>query len=114
MSSEDLYLGTEPMRSGLELDQDAVSSYFQHMFPDLEGTFSISQFKGGQSNPTYCVNHDQQAWVIRRKPPGSLLPSAQTAPSSRCSAIVLRLRRHLQAPESAVARMHQRRGLARR
>ena len=33
----------------------------------------LEQFKGGQSNPTYKIN-DQ--YVLRRKPPGKLLPSA--------------------------------------
>jgi aminoglycoside phosphotransferase (APT) family kinase protein len=33
----------------------------------------LEQFKGGQSNPTYKIN-DQ--YVLRRKPPGRLLPSA--------------------------------------
>ena len=44
----------------------------------LEGFLKIKinkleQFKGGQSNPTYKIN-DQ--YVLRRKPPGKLLPSA--------------------------------------
>ena len=76
MSGDELYLGTEPMRNGLELDPKAVENYFNHLFPFLEENLSISQFRGGQSNPTYRVISGKHAWVIRRKPPGPLLPSA--------------------------------------
>ena len=34
------------------------------------------QFKGGQSNPTYKISSTNQVFVLRRKPPGILLPSA--------------------------------------
>ena len=34
------------------------------------------QFKGGQSNPTYLLSTDGGRYVLRRKPPGTLLPSA--------------------------------------
>ncbi len=36
----------------------------------------VSQFKGGQSNPTFLVKHNEASFVLRRKPPGKLLPSA--------------------------------------
>ena len=32
--------------------------------------------QGGQSNPTYLVEAESGAYVLRRKPPGKLLPSA--------------------------------------
>ncbi len=76
MSGDDLYLGTEPMRRGLELDPMAVEKFFKDIFPDFKGSIQITQFKGGQSNPTYRVTSKDRAWVIRRKPPGLLLPSA--------------------------------------
>ncbi|SVC16615.1 uncharacterized protein METZ01_LOCUS269469, partial [marine metagenome] len=76
MSGDELYLGTEPMRNGLELDPKAVENYFNHLFPFLEENLNITQFRGGQSNPTYRVISGKHAWVIRRKPPGLLLPSA--------------------------------------
>jgi aminoglycoside phosphotransferase (APT) family kinase protein len=38
---------------------------------------TVSQFKGGQSNPTYRLDTPSgQAFVLRRKPPGRLLPGA--------------------------------------
>jgi len=36
----------------------------------------IKQFKGGQSNPTFLINQGGREFVMRRKPPGALLPSA--------------------------------------
>ena len=36
----------------------------------------MRQFKGGQSNPTYLLETPARRYVLRRKPPGKLLPSA--------------------------------------
>jgi aminoglycoside phosphotransferase (APT) family kinase protein len=36
----------------------------------------VRQFKGGQSNPTYQLITPGKKYVLRRKPPGKLLPSA--------------------------------------
>ncbi|HYC68389.1 phosphotransferase family protein [Brevundimonas sp.] len=40
------------------------------------GPLAIRQFKGGQSNPTYELTTPGRAYVLRRKPPGTLLASA--------------------------------------
>ena len=37
---------------------------------------SVEQFQGGQSNPTYRISSGTTSWILRRKPPGKLLPSA--------------------------------------
>ncbi|MCH2345093.1 MAG: phosphotransferase [Pseudomonadales bacterium] len=68
--------GTSPVRAGLEIDIDAVESYFKENIDNFSGSITVTQFKGGQSNPTYKVEADNKAWVIRRKPPGTLVPSA--------------------------------------
>ena len=36
----------------------------------------MKQFRGGQSNPTYYLETPARKYVLRRKPPGKLLPSA--------------------------------------
>ena len=41
-----------------------------------QGPLTVSQFKGGQSNPTYRLDTSGAAYVLRRKPFGPLLPSA--------------------------------------
>ena len=40
------------------------------------GPLTVQQFKGGQSNPTYLLETPARKYVLRRKPPGKLLPSA--------------------------------------
>ena len=42
----------------------------------FRGRIQVSQFKGGQSNPTYRVDSPGVSFVVRRKPPGKLLPGA--------------------------------------
>ncbi|MBV9558033.1 MAG: phosphotransferase family protein, partial [Pseudolabrys sp.] len=44
--------------------------------PAFAGPLTIKQFKGGQSNPTYLLATPLRRYVMRRKPPGHLLPSA--------------------------------------
>jgi aminoglycoside phosphotransferase (APT) family kinase protein len=48
----------------------------QHHVPDFQGPLHIEQFVGGQSNPTYKLNTPKLSYVLRRKPPGVLLPGA--------------------------------------
>lgn len=42
----------------------------------LDGPMRMEQISGGQSNPTYFVNFDNRRLVMRKQPPGKLLPSA--------------------------------------
>ena len=42
----------------------------------LQGSVSMRQFAGGQSNPTYLVQAGNERLVLRSKPKGDLLPSA--------------------------------------
>ncbi len=72
----DQFTGTEPMRSGLEIDAGAVQAYFVENIEGFAGAVAITQFKGGQSNPTYRIDAGGRSWVLRRKPPGKLIPSA--------------------------------------
>lgn len=42
-----------------------------------ENALTVEQFQGGQSNPTYRISTAQgECYILRRKPPGKLLPSA--------------------------------------
>lgn len=43
---------------------------------EFEPPLRVRQFRGGQSNPTYELSDGKHRWVLRRKPPGVLLPSA--------------------------------------
>nr|WP_238947918.1 phosphotransferase [Caldimonas brevitalea] len=42
----------------------------------FDGDLQVEQFKGGQSNPTFLLRAGERQYVMRRKPPGALLPSA--------------------------------------
>ena len=46
-----------------------------HVGP-VRGALRVQQFRGGQSNPTFWVADDEREHVLRKKPPGQLLPSA--------------------------------------
>lgn len=64
------------MRAGFELDEAAVVKWMQGHVPDFVGPLGIEQFEGGQSNPTYKLQTPDRSYVLRRKPPGTLLKGA--------------------------------------
>ena len=57
-------------------DESALKAYLQAALNKTFISFSIQQFQGGQSNPTFKVIADDHQWVLRKKPAGKLLPSA--------------------------------------
>jgi aminoglycoside phosphotransferase (APT) family kinase protein len=63
-------------RPGLEFDVAALESYLARELPGFQGPLQVRQFPGGQSNPTYRLLTPRHSYVLRRKPPGQLLPSA--------------------------------------
>jgi aminoglycoside phosphotransferase (APT) family kinase protein len=71
------FIGTKPVEPRLRVDAGALQSYLQKHLGGLKGPLQVEQFKGGQSNPTYRITAaDSRRFVLRRKPPGKLLPSA--------------------------------------
>jgi aminoglycoside phosphotransferase (APT) family kinase protein len=52
----------------------ALGDYLRAQGRGFEGTLRVEQFAGGQSNPTYLVTAGADRYVLRRKPPGELLP----------------------------------------
>jgi aminoglycoside phosphotransferase (APT) family kinase protein len=44
--------------------------------PGYAGNPVLQKFAGGQSNPTFRLDSDRGAYVLRRKPAGTVLPSA--------------------------------------
>ncbi|MBC7983641.1 MAG: phosphotransferase [Candidatus Obscuribacterales bacterium] len=75
MSSQ-LNVGAGPVRAAHVFDVADLQRYFASHVPEISGTLDVQQFKGGQSNPTYQLNAGGKKYVLRRKPPGNLLPSA--------------------------------------
>jgi aminoglycoside phosphotransferase (APT) family kinase protein len=71
------FIGTKPVEQRLLFDVGALQKYLNDRIEDLKGPLQVEQFRGGQSNPTYRVTAaDGRRFVLRRKPPGTLLPSA--------------------------------------
>jgi aminoglycoside phosphotransferase (APT) family kinase protein len=58
------------------LPEAALAAYLQAHVDGFRGPLTASKFKGGQSNPTYLIDAGGRSYVLRRKPPGRLLPSA--------------------------------------
>lgn len=50
--------------------------YLEQHLPDFAGPATLRQFQGGQSNPTFLIDTPARKYVLRKKPPGKLLPSA--------------------------------------
>lgn len=59
-----------------QIDEVALGRYLAAHIQDFKGPCSIRQFRGGQSNPTYLIESGGRSYVLRKKPPGDLLPSA--------------------------------------
>jgi aminoglycoside phosphotransferase (APT) family kinase protein len=57
-------------------DVAALERYLAAHVPRFAGPITVRQFQGGQSNPTYHLRAASGEYVLRRKPPGKLLPSA--------------------------------------
>ncbi len=65
------FIGTKPVEERHRIDVASLERFLGMKIGDVE------QFKGGQSNPTYRFSAaDGRRYVLRRKPPGKLLPSA--------------------------------------
>ena len=74
--SADTFSGTKPVEARHRFDEAALHRWMQAHVEGYAGPLSVFQFKGGQSNPTYRLETPGQAYVLRRKPFGPLLPSA--------------------------------------
>jgi len=70
------FSGTGAMRPGQEIDARRLEAWLSAHMDGFAGPLEVAQFKGGQSNPTYKLTASSGAYVLRRKPPGKLLPSA--------------------------------------
>ncbi|HET6941443.1 MAG TPA: phosphotransferase family protein [Sphingomicrobium sp.] len=68
--------GTREVAERLRFDAEALDRWLAEHVPGHDGPIEVSQFKGGQSNPTYRIDTAQTSLVLRRKPPGTLLPGA--------------------------------------
>jgi aminoglycoside phosphotransferase (APT) family kinase protein len=58
------------------LDEARLWQYLREHLDDFSLPAQLRQFQGGQSNPTYLIQTADRKFVLRKKPPGKLLPSA--------------------------------------
>lgn len=65
-----------PTSPSLSIDEGALSRYLSAFLPGFAGDVTLQQFDGGMSNPTYLITTQETRYVMRKKPPGKLLPSA--------------------------------------
>ena len=72
----DIFSGTKAVDEKLKFKSSKLQPWIDEYVLNAGKINTIEQFKGGQSNPTYKVITDNKNLVLRRKPPGILLPSA--------------------------------------
>jgi len=68
--------GTRDVSERLRFDQRGLEAWLETNVVGFTGPLQVSQFKGGQSNPTYRLHAQSGDLVLRRKPPGKILPGA--------------------------------------
>ncbi len=65
-----------PVRDAHRFDENALDEYLKINLEEYTGPPKVQQFEGGQSNPTFLLIAGAKEYVLRKKPPGKLLPSA--------------------------------------
>lgn len=58
------------------IDAARLDAWMLGAVPGFRGPLAVEPIAGGQSNPTYRLAAPSGRYVLRRKPPGKLLPSA--------------------------------------
>ena len=64
------------VREAHRFDEGALDRYLAEHLEGYRGPLRVQQFEGGQSNPTFLLSADSGDCVLRKKPPGVLLPRA--------------------------------------
>ena len=73
------FTGTTEVQERHRFDEAALGAWLTLHLPGFAGALRVEQFRGGQSNPTFLLRKPGsgvETCVLRRKPPGKLLPSA--------------------------------------
>ena len=92
--------GTRPVAPQHAFDTGRLATWLAETVGPQDGPVDVAQFKGGQSNPTYLVTAGSRRYVLRRKPPGKLLPSPHAVDRE------YRAMKALAGTDVPVARMH--------
>jgi aminoglycoside phosphotransferase (APT) family kinase protein len=70
------FIGTMAVQEKHRFDLERLAQYMRAHVEGFAGPLGVQQFRGGQSNPTFLLVTPGRRYVLRRKPPGKLLPSA--------------------------------------
>ncbi|WP_434664963.1 phosphotransferase [Paraburkholderia sp. A3BS-1L] len=70
------FSGTRPIADAHAFDVGRLGEFMRGHAEGFSGELRAGQFKGGQANPTFRLEAWGRRHVMRRKPPGVLLPSA--------------------------------------
>jgi len=76
MSETEDFTGTMPVTEKHRFGTDRLAAWMREHVEGFGGALEVEQFRGGQSNPTFRLSAGGKRYVLRRKPPGKLLPSA--------------------------------------
>ncbi|MBV8798856.1 MAG: phosphotransferase, partial [Alphaproteobacteria bacterium] len=76
LDRQEAFSGTQDVRQQHRFDVKRLERYLADHIAGFAPPLEVRQFKGGQSNPTYQLITAKKKYVLRRKPPGKLLPSA--------------------------------------
>ena len=76
LDAQSAFSGTREVDERYRLDEAALDAWLSANVAGYVGPLTLRQFKGGQSNPTYELTTPGRTYVLRRKPPGTLLASA--------------------------------------
>lgn len=76
VSKDEEFSGTRLVEERHRIREANLDAWMRENVAGYAGPLTILQFKGGQSNPTYRLDTPSRSYVMRRKPVGTLLPSA--------------------------------------
>ena len=96
------FVGTQPVRDQHAVDLGALEAWLTEHVRDFHGPLSLSQFKGGQSNPTFLLETPGQSYVMRCKPG----PADKLLRSAHAIDREFRVMHALAGTEVPVAQMH--------
>src|SRR5687768_1809471 len=92
--------GTKQVSERHQFDTEALARFIDERVERTRGAVIARQFRGGQSNPTFWISDGANEWVLRKKPPGVLLPSAHQVERE------YRVMRALEKTDVPVAKVH--------
>ena len=76
LTMHEQFAGTMPVQEKHRFDVERLTQYMLGHVDGFSPPVEVEQFRGGQSNPTFLLTTPTKRYVLRRKPPGKLLPSA--------------------------------------